>query len=169
MTSSPECAVTGVGYKGFMGETEDPFNLHRFVSEQNLPKSSFRSTYKKALQELQQGQKTSHWVWYVFPQLLFGSSKESMDFAISGLAEARAYLAHPDLGPRLHECIDALLQAESNDARFVMGSGTDKMKLKSSMTLFLRADPTDPVFQQVLDKYFEGEPDEATDKRLGLA
>jgi len=151
-----------------MGE-EDPFKLHRFVVAHKYPPHSWCSTYDVALGELKKGQKRSDWMWYVFPQLSFGTTSTAKKFALSGLDEAQAYLQHERLGPRLHDCVAAVLAATTTDAADLMGSDTDKKKLKSSMTLFLRAEPEDPRYQAVLDKYFDGKPDRATDERLGLA
>ncbi|HEX3834724.1 MAG TPA: DUF1810 domain-containing protein, partial [Solirubrobacteraceae bacterium] len=116
-----------------------------------------------ALAELRAGRKTSHWMWFVFPQIAgLGQSPISRRFAIASLAEARAYLAHPLLGPRLIESAWALTQLPTGAAEEVFG-GIDALKLRSSMTLFARADPDAPVFSQVLDQYFGGEADAATD------
>lgn len=168
MTSSAGHTVTGVGYNGLMGDTEDPFNLHRFVVAHAYPPHSWCSTYDEALLELKKGKKRTDWMWYVFPQLPLGSTATAKKFALSGLAEAQAYLQHERLGPRLHDCVDAVLAAPATDAADLMGSDTDKKKLRSSMTLFMRAEPEDPRYQAVLDKYFKGKPDSATDERLGL-
>ena len=164
MTSSTEGAVTGVRYKGSMGATD--YRLGRFVLEQNEP-SFGHDTYDHALQQLRDGRKHTHWMWYVFPQLEFGSTATSKKFSLSGLDEARAYLAHPTLRDRLHQCTDAVLASEAPSATALVGH--DAAKLRSSMTLFLRAEPEDPRYQAVLDKYFDGKPDAATDERLGLA
>lgn len=161
---TPGFAVTVVGYKGLMGEID--YRLGRFVLEQNEP-SFGHDTYDNALQQLKDGHKCTHWMWYVFPQLEFGTTATSKKFSISGLEEARAYLAHPKLRTRLHDCVDAVLASPTPTAAALVGD--DAAKLKSSMTLFLRADPEDPRYQAVLDKYFGGKPDAATDKRLGLA
>ena len=139
----------------------DSFDLQRFVSAQDDG-----ATYTRALAELRAGAKRSHWMWFVFPQLSgLGSSPAARHFAISGLAEARAYLAHPVLGPRLVESARALTLRSGRTAEQVLGS-VDAMKLRSSMTLFAAAAPDDPVFAAVLDQYFAGEPDEATTSRL---
>jgi uncharacterized protein (DUF1810 family) len=105
-------------------------------------------------------------MWFVFPQIAgLGSSHTSRTYAISSLDEARAYLQHPVLGPRLRECAAAVAASRTPTAEALLGS-IDAVKLRSSMTLFLRADPAEPVFQQVLDRYFDGRPDPATDQRL---
>ena len=123
-------------------------------------------TYEAAVAELRSGRKRRHWMWFVFPQIAgLGQSPISRRYAISSLDEARAYLAHPVLGPRLVECA-RVLGGLSSSAEEVFG-GIDAMKLRSSMTLFARADPGNPVFQQVLDGYFAGVADAATERLLG--
>ena len=139
--------------------TDDPYRLSRFVAAQT-------DTYAQALTELRAGRKTSHWMWFVFPQVAgLGRSATARDYAIADLAEARAYLAHDVLGPRLRECCRALLDLEDVSAVRVLGE-VDAMKLRSSMTLFARAAPHEPVFGAVLDRYFGGVPDEETERRL---
>lgn len=134
--------------------------LNRFIEAQDA-----RGTYAKALDELRQGRKTSHWMWYVFPQVAgLGRSETAQRYAVSGLSEARAYLADPVLGQRLRECCMALLDLAGSDPVAVFGS-TDAMKLRSSMTLFARAAEVDldrQLFLDVLQKYFEGDEDPAT-------
>jgi uncharacterized protein (DUF1810 family) len=138
-----------------------PFDLDRFVSAQDRG-----GTYGHALEELRLGRKRSHWMWFVFPQLQgLGSSPTARTYAISSLEEARAFLRHPTLGARLLECSTALLGTEHRDAVAVLGP-VDAQKLRSSMTLFARADPGEPTFQQVLDRFFDGRADPATDARL---
>ena len=123
-------------------------------------------TYAMALRELLDGRKRSHWMWFIFPQIAgLGQSPTSRRYAISSLEEARAYVAHPVLGPRLEECVRALLARTGASARDIFG-GIDAMKLRSSMTLFHRADPDNPLYSGVLDRYFGGEPDAATDRLL---
>ncbi len=137
----------------------DPFDLQRFVDAQ-------RDSYDAALAELRAGAKRSHWMWFVFPQIAgLGRSATAQHFAISGTDEARAYLAHPVLGPRLVECTQALLDLESTDAVAVLGS-IDAQKLRSSMTLFAHVRPDEPRFRAVLDRYFAGAEDDATTSRL---
>ena len=139
----------------------DAFELQRFVDAQDDG-----GTYAQALAELRAGAKRSHWMWFVFPQVAgLGGSPMAHRYAISGLAEARAYLAHPVLGPRLLECARALTELDGTDATAVLGS-TDAMKLRSSMTLFAAAAPDEPVFTAVLDQYFGGVQDDATTSRL---
>jgi uncharacterized protein (DUF1810 family) len=137
----------------------DPFELERFVAAQ-------RGVYEAVLEELRAGRKERHWMWFVFPQIEgLGSSSTSRRYAISGLDEARAYLAHPVLGPRLLECAGLVAAAPARSAEAIFGP-IDAMKLGSSMTLFERADPGEPVFGQVLDRFFGGRRDGATEARL---
>lgn len=139
----------------------DPFNLQRFVDAQDA-----QGTYERAHAELRAGRKSSHWMWFVFPQIAgLGSSPTSRRYAISGLDESRAYLAHPVLGPRLRECAHILLELETTDAASVFGS-LDAQKLRSSMTLFAAADHAPSDFDAVLAKYFGGQPDPMTTQRL---
>jgi uncharacterized protein (DUF1810 family) len=131
-------------------------DLQRFVTAQDSG-----GTYERALAELRAGRKTSHWMWFVFPQIAgLGQSEMSRRYAISSLDEARTYLEHPVLGPRLVECSEALLSHEGKSAEEILG-GIDATKLRSSMTLFAQAASAE-VFQQVLDRYFDGEADPAT-------
>jgi uncharacterized protein (DUF1810 family) len=140
---------------------DDPYDLQRFVAAQDAA-----GTYDRAVAELRGGRKVSHWMWFVFPQIKgLGQSPASRKFAISSLDEARAYLRHPVLGPRLAECARILTEAPDGDAEQIFG-GLDAQKLRSSMTLFLRADPAEPLFSQVLGTYFGGLPDPATDRLL---
>jgi uncharacterized protein (DUF1810 family) len=133
----------------------DPHNLERFVAAQ-------RATYERALAEIETGRKTSHWIWYIFPQLHgLGFSALAKQYSIKSLEEARAYLAHPILGPRLVHCAGAALAVEGRTAREIFGS-PDDLKLKSSATLFALAAGQDSVFHRVLDKYFGGESDAET-------
>ena len=126
-------------------------------------------TYDAAVAELRAGRKRSHWMWFVFPQIAgLGHSPMARRYAVSSLAEAEAYLAHPVLGPRLTECARIVGELQGTSAQDVFG-GIDAMKLRSSMTLFDRADPQNPAFRRVLDKYFGGLPDEATDRLLETA
>ena len=141
---------------------DDPFDLARFVNAQDQG-----GTYQQALAELRRGRKTSHWMWFVFPQIAgLGSSPMARRYAISSLGEAAAYLAHPVLGHRLVDCARAVLQIDTARAEEIFGS-IDAIKLRSSMTLFARADPDEPVFGQVLERFYAGRPDRATDERLG--
>jgi uncharacterized protein (DUF1810 family) len=139
----------------------DPHDLERFVDAQNAG-----GTYEQALHELNAGRKRSHWMWFVFPQIAgLGQSPISRRYAIASLDEATAYLRHPVLGPRLLACVAALNKIEGRSAEQVLSS-IDAQKLRSSMTLFLRADPGETAFQQVLDRYFDGLPDRMTDSLL---
>ncbi len=141
--------------------TEDTFDLRRFVAAQDSG-----GTYERAAAELRGGRKTGHWMWFVFPQIAgLGYSPTSRTYAITSLAEARAYLAHPVLGARLIECATILLGLPGRTAEQVFGE-VDAMKLHSSATLFMRAAPGEPVFRRVLDRYFGGVPDSATDERV---
>ena len=137
------------------------YDLERFVAAQNA-----NGTYDRAVEELRRGRKTSHWMWFVFPQIAgLGRSDMSRRYAIASLDEAKAYLAHPVLGPRLRECAGLVAQVQGQSAEQIFG-GIDAQKLQSSMTLFLRAAPDEPLFKQVLDRYFDGRVDPATDQRI---
>ena len=138
----------------------DPFDLERFVGAQD------GGVYEQALRELRAGAKRGHWMWFVFPQVAgLGRSSTAQHYALAGLEEARAYLAHPVLGPRLVECAQALLELSGRDPVRVLGS-VDAVKLRSSMTLFEAAAPDERVFAEVLERWFDGERDEATTTRL---
>jgi uncharacterized protein (DUF1810 family) len=140
---------------------DDPFDLERFVAAQDAAGS-----YDLAVGELTGGRKTTHWMWFVFPQIAgLGHSATSRRFAIASPEEARAYLHHPVLGPRLIECTRIVAQLEGRSAEQIFGT-IDAQKLRSSMTLFMRAEPDEPLFELVLDRFFEGVPDPATDQRL---
>ncbi|VXB40108.1 conserved hypothetical protein [Arthrobacter sp. 9AX] len=137
------------------------YDLERFVSAQDNG-----GTYEQALAELQVGSKSGHWMWFVFPQLAgLGQSATSRRYAISSLEEARDYLEHPVLGPRLLECAQVLTNHPDRSAEDIFG-GIDARKLRSSMTLFLRAAPGETVFKTVLAQFFDGQPDSATDELL---
>lgn len=138
---------------------DDPFDLERFRQAQ-------AHTYAQALAELRAGRKASHWMWFVFPQVAgLGSSPMARRYAIASLAEARAYLADPVLGPRLRECVRAINAHDGVSAHDIFG-WPDEMKLRSSLTLFARAAPGETAFAEALDRYFGGEPDAATLERL---
>jgi uncharacterized protein (DUF1810 family) len=140
---------------------EDPYDLQRFVTAQDSG-----GVYQQAVEELRRGRKTSHWMWFVFPQIAgLGQSQTSKVYAISSLAEARAYLDHPELGSRLRECAEILTTDQGRTAEQILG-GIDAMKLRSSMTLFMHAAPEQPVFRQVIEQFFGGAPDPATEQRL---
>ena len=137
------------------------FDLERFVDAQ-------AGVYEQALAELRAGRKQSHWMWFVFPQLRgLGRSETSRFYGIASVDEARAYLAHPLLGPRLRAAFEAVA-AGAGSAEDILGS-IDAMKLRSSATLFARASPDDPIFPAVLDRFFDALPDPATDELLGSA
>lgn len=141
--------------------TEDPYDLQRFVAAQDAG-----GMYERAAAELRGGRKTSHWMWFVFPQIAgLGYSPAARTYAITSLEEARAYLAHPVLGPRLIECAGILTRVPDRTAEQIFGE-VDAMKLRSCVTLFMHAAPGEPVFRQVLDRYFDGVPDSATEQRL---
>lgn len=131
------------------------FDLTRFVERQRLE-------YAGALAEITDGRKVGHWIWFIFPQIAgLGKSLESVTFGLAGLAEARAYMAHPVLGPRLEACAQALLAVEGRTIIEVLGT-TDAMKLRSSATLFAAVTPPGSVFERLLAKYHNGERDELT-------
>ena len=140
----------------------DPYDLTRFVRAQE-------QSYQQALLELERGRKQSHWMWYVFPQFDgLGTSPMSIRYSIKSSAEARAYLEHPVLGPRLVECAEAMLAVEGKSARAILGS-PDDMKLKSCATLFAQVSPSGSVFERLLDKFYDGERDAATLRLLSAA
>jgi uncharacterized protein (DUF1810 family) len=133
------------------------YELERFVAAQDAG-----GTYRRALDELRSGRKTSHWMWFVFPQLAgLGRSGMAQRYALGSLQEARAYLEHPVLGARLRESSAALLEVSGRPAEEILG-GIDAMKLRSCMTLFGRAAPGEAVFERVLQRFFEGEEDPET-------
>jgi len=137
----------------------DRFDLERFVEAQDR-------VYQNVVRELRAGQKQSHWMWFIFPQMAgLGSSPTSVRFAISSLEEASAYLAHPVLGRRLKECAKLALEVEGKTARQIFGS-VDEMKFRSSMTLFAKGAPDEAVFEDCLRKYFDGVPDPVTLAKL---
>jgi uncharacterized protein (DUF1810 family) len=134
-------------------------DLERFVAAQ-------ADRHEAILGELSRGRKTGHWMWFVFPQLAgLGRSETAQFYAIGSLEEARAYLGHPVLGPRLRECAAALLGVRGRTADEILGA-VDARKLRSSMTLFHRAGPEEPVFREVLERYFDGSADDLTDGLL---
>lgn len=138
----------------------DPFDLQRFVDAQA------GGTYESALGELRTGRKRGHWIWFVLPQLRgLGLSATSQHYGISGLDEARAYLAHPVLGPRLRQCFEVLAGLDETDPVQVLG-GVDAVKVRSCATLFAAAAADEPVFTSVLERWYGGRPDEGTISRL---
>ena len=133
----------------------DPFDLARFLNAQ-------ASVYPQVLSELRAGQKRSHWIWFIFPQMKgLGSSSHAQFYGISSLQEATAYWQHPVLGPRLEECTRLVNQVEKRPIEQILGY-PDDLKFRSSMTLFSRAVPEAAIFTQALDKYFAGQPDPLT-------
>ena len=134
------------------------YNLQRFLDAQ-------QGDYERALTEVRNGRKYSHWIWYIFPQLKgLGMSYNSQYYGISGKEEAEAYLAHPILGKRLREITSAFLQLKGKTAQDVFGA-LDAMKVLSCMTLFNEVTPDD-LFQQVIDRYYQGKTDETTKRML---
>jgi uncharacterized protein (DUF1810 family) len=141
------------------GDESPLYDLDRFLSAQ-------QGVYEGALDELRRGRKAGHWIWFIFPQIAgLGYSEMSQLYAIASLDEARAYLAQPVLGARLRECAGAVLATKARTAEEIFGA-TDALKLRSSMTLFHRAAPNEPIFTRVLDRFYAGVPDAATDARL---
>jgi uncharacterized protein (DUF1810 family) len=137
----------------------DRYDLERFVEIQ-------AEVYTEVLRELRAGQKTGHWMWFIFPQIAgLGRSPMAERFAISSLEEARAYLDHPVLGKRLRECTQAVMDVEGKTAHAIFGF-PDEMKFRSCMTLFARAATDDEIFGEVLEKYFSGESDRLTVEKL---
>ena len=134
---------------------DDPYNLDRFLKAQE-------NTYSTALDELRTGRKRSHWIWFIFPQLAgLGQSPTSQFYGITSREEAVAYLRHPILGARLHECLRVLQTLEQTSADQVFGA-LDAMKFRSSLTLFARADDADPIIEGALYRWFGGRKDEKT-------
>lgn len=139
----------------------DPHGLDRFVAAQE-------DVYPQALAEIRSGQKRSHWMWFIFPQIDgLGSSPTARRYSIKSLAEAAAYLQHPLLGPRLAECAEAALAVQGRTAAEIFGS-PDDLKLKSCATLFAQAAPAGSAFARLLDRFFQGRTDEKTLRLLGL-
>ena len=138
----------------------DPDTLQRFVEAQ-------QPIYPQALAELQAGRKRSHWMWFVFPQIQgLGHSEMARRYAITNAEEARAYLAHPLLGPRLQDCTRALLRHADRSAREVLGT-PDDLKFRSSMTLFAAVADEPALFEQALEAFFDDKADRLTLERLG--
>ena len=137
----------------------DPYQLSRFVTAQERD-------YDRALAEIRRGRKESHWMWYVFPQFRgLGLSAMSARYAIGSLDEARAYLAHPVLGPRLIECAEAVLSVHERTAHDIFGS-PDDAKLRSAATLFAAVSPAGSLFHRILDHFFDGQHDPLTLQKL---
>jgi uncharacterized protein (DUF1810 family) len=140
---------------------DDPHDLQRFLAAQE-------DTYRRALQEIRHGAKRSHWMWFVFPQLDgLAFSPTSRLYAIRSLDEARAYLGHPILGPRLLECVEALVGQQGRTAHEIFGS-PDDLKLRSCATLFACVSPPGSIFERLLEKYYQGERDARTLELLGI-
>ena len=140
-------------------QSADQFHLERFVRAQ-------QPVYKRVLAELEGGEKMSHWMWFIFPQIRgLGRSPVSIEYAISGREEALAYLEHPVLGSRLKECTRLVLLAEGRSALEIFGS-PDDIKFRSCITLFAKVSPEDDIFERALQKYFNGVPDQLTLDRL---
>jgi len=138
---------------------DDPFDLQRFVDAQ-------AAVYERVREELKNGRKQSHWMWFIFPQIAgLGHSAMAQRYAISSLDDAKAYLANPVLGPRLRECTSLVLQVVGKSALQILGS-PDDMKFRSCMTLFARAAPEEALFRTALEKYFDGVEDSQTLTRL---
>jgi len=134
-------------------------NLERFVKAQE-------GVYPRALAELKAGRKQTHWMWFIFPQIAgLGHSAMAQMYAIASLDEARAYLAHPVLGARLRECCQAMMAVEGKTAHAIFGS-SDDLKFRSSLTLFAHAAPNEPLFRDLLEKYYAGAEDELTLQNL---
>jgi len=143
-----------------MSSFNDPYHLQRFVDAQE-------QVFSNVLAELKRGRKYGHWIWFIFPQLKgLGRSSTSEFYGISSLHEAKAYLQHPVLGPRLLQCTKLLTDIKGSDAEEFFGE-VDALKFRSCMTLFAAADPSQPVFAQALENYFGGESDPLTISYLG--
>lgn len=137
----------------------DRFKLKRFVLAQG-------GVFEQVVDELRAGRKMSHWMWFIFPQIKgLGRSPTAVEYAISGLHEARAYLEHPLLGSRLKQCTRLVLQVQNRSAADIFGS-PDDMKFRSCMTLFAKVSTGDDIFVRALEKYFGGAPDRLTLDRL---
>ncbi len=138
---------------------DDPDTLQRFVDAQ-------APVYERVRDELRNGRKMTHWMWFIFPQIRgLGSSPTSQFFAIPAVSEAEAYLAHPILGPRLRECCQILLDLQGRSAHEIFGS-PDDLKLRSSMTMFANTASPAEIFNAVLARYFDGIADRATLEKL---
>jgi uncharacterized protein (DUF1810 family) len=138
---------------------DDPFRLQRFVAAQ-------ASVYTQVCNELRSARKRSHWMWFIFPQIAgLGTSAMSQRYAISGRAEAEAYLRHAILGPRLTECVGIINAVTGTSAHAIFGS-PDDMKLQSCLTLFAAVTPGQSIYSDALAKYFDGQTDPETLQRL---
>jgi uncharacterized protein (DUF1810 family) len=133
----------------------DAYNLHRFLDAQD-------HVYDAVLDELRVGEKSSHWMWFIFPQIAgLGHSGMAQTFAITSLEEAKTYLQHPLLGPRLRECTQLVLDVTGRSAEEIFGY-PDHLKFRSCLTLFMTATSDNKVFKDALLKYFDNEPDQLT-------
>jgi uncharacterized protein (DUF1810 family) len=140
---------------------DDPYNLSRFLQAQE-------GDYERALSEIRGGRKRTHWMWYIFPQLDgLALSSTSKHYSIKSLEEARAYLDHPVLGPRLRECAEEVVRVEGRSAAAIFGS-PDDLKLRSCATLFACVSPPGSVFDRLLEKYYGGRRDDKTLRLLGI-
>jgi uncharacterized protein (DUF1810 family) len=141
--------------------TDDPYDLDRFLRAQE-------DDFEQALSEIRNGRKCTHWMWYIFPQFQgLGFSSTSRHYAIKSIEEARAYLDHPVLGPRLLACAEAAEKVAGRSATEIFGS-PDDLKLRSCATLFARVSPGDSVFERLLEKYYGGQRDDKTLRLLGI-
>ena len=141
---------------------KDPYNLQRFLDAQN-------PIFDDVCSELRRGRKTSHWMWFVFPQIQgLGRSSTAREFAISSLTEAEAYIMHPVLGPRLRKCAALVMSIQGSSAQEIFGY-PDDLKFRSSMTLFAHATPDNDIFAEALGKYFQGEFDPLTLQLLKMS
>jgi uncharacterized protein (DUF1810 family) len=142
-----------------MADVDDRYDLRRFVEAQ-------AEVYEQVCAELRAGRKRSHWMWFVFPQIRgLGSSEMAVRYAISSLEEAKAYLAHAVLGPRLRECAEIVVGVDGRTVEEIFGY-PDDLKFHSSMTLFAKAEESGGVFREALEKYFGGAMDGGTLERL---
>jgi uncharacterized protein (DUF1810 family) len=140
---------------------EDPYQLDRFVRAQEI-------AFQQALKEIRSGTKRTHWMWYIFPQLDgLAFSENAKYYALKSIEEARAYLTHPVLGPRLHQCSEEVIALDGRSATDIFCS-PDDLKLRSCATLFACISPVASVFDHLLEKYFAGERDQKTIRLLGL-
>jgi uncharacterized protein (DUF1810 family) len=147
----------------------DPHNLNRFVQAQAGDPKQTLGNYEQALREIRSGRKESHWMWYIFPTFAgLWTSERSKRYSIKSIAEAKAYLAHPVLGPRLRECTEAVLGIEGRTAFEIFGSPDDK-KLRSCATLFAFVSPGGSVFERLIAKYYRGERGGKTLRLLEMA
>jgi uncharacterized protein (DUF1810 family) len=154
--------MAAVAHSSIGAGMDDPYRLQRFVDAQD-------PVFAEVCAELGRGRKTTHWMWFVFPQLAgLGRSRLAREFAISSRKEAEAYLAHPILGPRLRECTRLVNRVEGRTIEEIFGR-PDDLKFRSCMTLFAHATMDNQLFRAALTKYFAGEYDQATIDRLSLS